>query len=672
MVLSVVSAAGGVCSAQQVVDWQAAIAGAWSDPTRWSGGVVPNNSGPNTFIARILIPGSYQVTADINATLSGFEFNATGASLVFSGVNRTFSTTGTNVLRGASITGSGGSSFIGGGNTVLGGGGAFTNVSSMQFGGQVDIVDADDFDLCDTCLDLRGTANWMGLGRFVLEGVSGSSEILIGSGATLSATGSGNRVVTSGDAANRVVNEGTIAVNLASATDELRVEGATFLNQLGGTVRVQRGKFRTNALGSLQGARLSGGRWIVEADGEVDLLGQQVEILDTTVSLRGAGAAFGGLDTLEMIGVDGWLAVRDGKVFETSAAQPVFGVEGGIDVGEGSSIRINSTLMNVQGSALRGGYFTVAGTLELDAGPIYTLGTDLVLSGAGEIRALGTTQNLLAGLSNIESGASLELANSAAFGTAGDLTLDGRATVRAGSSLTVNGDLSAFQAGTLVGGNLQVFGTVTANNARVERVAGTLMVGRTGELLAPDGAGTVDALSFLQRVETSGVFGLDGGRVLDLTATSNLVTVAGRLVLTGSGVEGPGNTGSRLLASGYIQESSGELAISMASLSDYGSVAVDILRFGSGAAGETAGTLRLTLDAGFMAAVGDEFLLIELNPMGTILGGGFAALVVEGSGFVFQQYLGADGLGVRVVSIPAPACGALLAMGVLASRRRRA
>lgn len=666
-------AAGGVCWAQQTATWLNPVSGLWSNPSSWSGGVVPNNAGPNTFIAEILVGGNFDVSVDVDVALSGLSLAATGAQLKLSGVGRSMTTNGANLFEGVDIMGDANTTINAGGNTVMQGGGRVANVSGFTFGGTVDFLGTDDIDLCDTCVNITGDGGWGGGLGFTLEGVSGSSEIVVEQGGSLSLTGTGDRRITGMGVLNRFVNRGQLTVDLDDLSGTMDIDSALMVNDAGGSINVARGKIASNAFGSVSLGRLNGGDWKVGDQGEVDLLGVQITETAVRVELSGAGSAFGAIDSLGAVLAGGAFSINNGRDFATDIAASTFDVQGTLEVGAGSKFTVTSTLANIDAGALRAGRFVVGGELELDTGNITTLGADLVLDGAGAIVAATGGANLLTTLDDIEAAGTLELKGGAGFATVGDLTLAGALKVRSGSAMTVNGDLSAFQNGTFSGAAIEVGGDVLADNTKVQRVEGRLVVGRNGRLLMDDTGGPVDGLVFLERVESGGTFGLDGGRELDLTAMDNTVEVGGTLVLGSSGLEGPMNTGSVLLADAITQETGSTLSIGIGAIRDFGRVETGLATFGLGDPGSVAGELNLVLGAGYTAAFGDEFLVIDLTPMGSILGGGFASLTVDGvlgGGLFFEQFITSDGLGVRVV--PAPGVGVALLGGLIASRRRRA
>jgi len=187
-----VALAGGVCSAQTTVDWDVAN-GVWSDPLSWSPNTVPNNSFPNTFIARILTPGAYTVTMDIDVTLSGFRFQAAGATLDLDGPGRSFTTTGNNLYDGIRITGSPGSSIASDGVNTFTGGGELVSLSLFTLGGSNGFVGNDDLDICDTCVDFAtgSDTDWSGTGDFILDNTLAQSELV--NNGTMTVSGSGSR-----------------------------------------------------------------------------------------------------------------------------------------------------------------------------------------------------------------------------------------------------------------------------------------------------------------------------------------------------------------------------------------------------------------------------------------------------------------------------------------------
>lgn len=562
----------GSAQGQIVTDWVAGVGDNWSNPARWSGGVVPNN-GVDEYRARILVPGVYTVTLDIDVTLSGFNLEAPSATFQFSGAGRSLTTSGTNVFDGAQIQGSPACDLTANGTNTLSGGGAYTGVSSFTLGGTADFIDGDDWDLCDTCLNLEADGDWQGTGGFNLDNNTAQSEIVIEAIGSLAVTGIGSRSVTSADSANKFINRGELSIEFGDALSTLSINGAGFINENGGKVTVKNGKLFTSTLDSLSGGALSGGNWRVEGGGEVDLGAATIQTLDTGVELVGAGSSFAALNQLATIGAAGTLAISEGRNFTT----------------------------------------------------------------------------------------------------AGNLELQGTLRVGSGSALDVSGSVSAFNAGVLTSGNIELNGQILGDNTRADRVGGRLIVGLDGALLFRDNTTIEDGLAGLSRIDSGGTFGLVAGRELDLSVDNASFEVGGTLLLGSMSTEGPMNRGSKLAVSDYVQETGSVLQIGIGSTTDYGRIEAMSLTFGLGDPADLAGTLSLIVEPGVALAVGDEFLIFDLATPGGLFGSGFALLtsVGLGGGLSFEQFISLDGFGVRVV--PAPMTAAvLLGGGLLASRRRRA
>src|SRR4051794_9338686 len=88
--------AGKTARAVNVTDtWLTAATGNWTDPTKWSAGVVPNN-GADTYSVVIGATGAaYTVSLNTNDTVNDFTLNA--ASATFSQGGGTFSVIGSPI-----------------------------------------------------------------------------------------------------------------------------------------------------------------------------------------------------------------------------------------------------------------------------------------------------------------------------------------------------------------------------------------------------------------------------------------------------------------------------------------------------------------------------------------------------------------------------------------------
>jgi hypothetical protein len=537
LVLLAVQGLATPACAQDDVFWISPVSGLWSEASNWSSAPVPGLPGSENRRVNIALAGTYTVDLDFNATISGIELINSDATLRFSGPSGALTTTGDNRFTGANIAGSGSNTLTTGGLTVFSGGATLAGISAANFGGRTEFT-GDDIDLCDTCVFLTGDSAWTGGGSFNLENDSMGSEIVIETGGSLELTGAGARTIRGIGANNRVVNRGELRIALDAGADALAITDSQFQNVRGASVRIETGTLQSNLSGSLSGNSLRGGDWFVGDAGTVDTMGVQIEAIDVAVELDGAGSAFDAVNALERVAGRGALRVKNGRDFAT-AAGVAFSVEGELEVGDGSAFMVTDSLANLGGGTLQGGSFIVGGELGLmNGGAIGTLEAGLTLEGAGTVSD-GSGGDLLAGLARVGVDGVFALRSGAAFTTASDLDLDGTLDIGAGSAADVRGNLSAFQAGVFGDADLRVRGELVADNSRVEAVEGALLVGLDGRILARNGAGTVDGLSFLRQVRVGGSVELAEGRDLDVRAAGNTVEIEGDLILGATGGAGP-------------------------------------------------------------------------------------------------------------------------------------
>ena len=672
MLLLIVQGAcvGLACAQGGTATWALPQSGDWSDSSNWVGDVVPGGPGATDIRVVVDLPGSYTISLDFDASVAGLELTGPGAQLSLTAPGTNLRTTGDNLFTGANIQGGQNTSIITTGVSVFNGGATISGIGSFNLGGMVEFTGGDDIDLCDTCVAINADGVWSGASTFNLAGSVMGSDIEIGTSGSLSLVGSGDRMIRGSGINSQFIIWGMLNVSLDSAADALVLDGADFMNRSGGMVRMETGTLRSNLQGTLSGNSLRGGDWFIGDAGTVDAAGVSIEGIDVSVELSGSGSSFAALDTLKQITGRGTLRLINGRDFAAVGADG-FEVGGMLDVGDGSVFTANSGLSNLDAGTLEGGKFIVGGELKLmQGGGIETLNAELTLAGTGVIRD-DQGGDLLEALADIRDDGALELRDGAAFTTAGDLTLTGRLELGAGTNMDIRGNLDSFQAGVFGSADLRVRGDLLADNARVETVAGRLVVGLRGRLLARDGAGTIDGMLFLREIAAGGELALEGGRDLDLRATSNTVGIEGSLVLgaTGAG-DADALLGSVLMADAAEIGANSALTITIAATDNFGRIEAGQAMFGAGAAGETAGTLTINLDEGYRAVFGDRFLIVG---SADVLGSGFASLLsgTLNGGLFFEQFVDATGVGVVVV--PAPAGGALLCLGAAmgAGRRRR-
>jgi hypothetical protein len=654
--------------AQTDVFWLAPVSGLWSDAANWSSPFVPGQGGNTDVRAVVNLAGSYSIGLDFDATLSGLELSGAGAVLSLTGAGTTLETGGQNTFNGSSIVGNQSTAVRTFGSTSFAGSASFNNVGLVDLGGLTEFGD-DDIDLCDTCVFLTGSGLWGGGGTFNLQNDGIGSEVVIETGASLALLGAGGRTIQGVGGGNRFINRGELRVALDGAGDAFEVAGSTFQNAAGGSVRVEAGTLRSDLNGTLSGTSLRGGDWFVGDGGAVDAVGRTITAINAAVELSGAGSSFAAIDSLSRVADRGTFRVTGGRDFQTDAGVAAFTVDGALEVGAGSSFGVTNALANLSAGTLSGGSFVVGGSLELaQGGSIAALEAALTLAGTGAVRD-GSGGDLLASLAEIRDAGAFALRDGAVFTTAGDLALDGTLDIGRGSAADVRGDLSAFQGGVFGAADLRVRGDVIADNARVQAVEGRLVVGLGGRILARDGGGTVDGLSFLAEVRGGGSVELAEGRDLDLRATTNTVAVEGSLILGATGAGGPDALLGSVLQAGSVSfGETGALTSVIAGLDNFGRIEADAATLAPAGASGDGAALVLVVGEGYAASFGDRFLLIDAA---SITGTGFASLTVEGDlggGLFFEQF--ADATGVGVVVVPGPGGAGVLLLGLSAAVSR--
>lgn len=74
---------------QTQANWIGSTDGSWTDPTRWSTGLVPNNGSPAgaSYAATIAASGTYRVTLNAPVTVNSVTLNNQTATLAVAGTN---------------------------------------------------------------------------------------------------------------------------------------------------------------------------------------------------------------------------------------------------------------------------------------------------------------------------------------------------------------------------------------------------------------------------------------------------------------------------------------------------------------------------------------------------------------------------------------------------------
>lgn len=646
----------GLAHAQQDVFWNNQSGGVWSDAKNWQPGVVPNNNGDNLFNATLNLQDQpYVVSLDIDVTLQNFSLLWSGATLVLEDsrslvTNGDFSVVGGLLTRG-SRGGADGVVEVGGellldGATLMSAG-SITSNGSVSFGGNATI------DICNTGVDHRGAGpmSWDGGGNINIQ-MGGS--LSNGSKSTFAIAPGADRQIT-GDGTGTVTNEGTLVNGDFSrgASGTTTLSGVNFINT--GTVTVEAGALLLNSTNNLAPDNvLSDGVWNVRNGSRLGLGDAVVEQLGAEVNISGANSSFDNIASLRRVRSEGRFSISDGQNF---VAREQFGNNGEIEVGEGSTFDASKVgLGNLDGDALFGGKFIVAGNFLSGASDIRRLEGDLTL--------VGQDSNFsgINGLAEVGSAGRFALEDGRSFVTRSDLGLEQGGAVRVGSEarLDIAGRLTSNQDGVLGGGKLEILGTLTAQDLSIRQVQTELILEGIGsQVLDETGA---DALSGLNRIGANGQLRLQDGRSLSLIEdldVENLLSVEGARTRGRTGDPGLVSVSGNLH---FMEGSTLELIINGSVPSLYGQVIAVTTEIDAGA------TLSLVVNPGSEVGFGDEFFLLQT----ALLDGAFSNVTVSGlgDGLEFELTTSTNGIVARVVPTPG-ILGFFAAAGLASARRRR-
>lgn len=646
-------AVAGLAQAQQDVFWNNPQGGVWSDAGNWLPGVVPNNNAGNLFSATLdLQDAPYVVNLDIDVMLQNFSLLWGGAVLNLEDrsmtTNEDFRVVGGLITRGTR-GGPTGNVEVGGellldGATLLGAG-TITSNGSVSFAGNATI------DICNTGVDHRGagTMSWDGAGNInIAEGGSLSN----GAQSTFAITPGADRQIT-GDGTGTLSNEGLL-INGDFGRGEsgtTTLSGVNFFNT--GTVSVDAGALFINSSNNLTpDGVLSDGTWNVRNGSALSLGESEIFELGAEVNIAGPNSAFANIASLQRVRSEGRFSISEGQSF---AATDFFTNNGEVEVGQGSTFDASEGLGNLDGDALFGGSFIVAGNFLTGASDIRRLEGDLTL--------VGQDSNFqgIQGLQRVGSSGRFALEDGRTFVTQSDLALEAGGTVRVGSDarLDIAGRLTSNQEGVLGGGRFEVLGTLSASGLNIQQIQTELILEGVGsQVLDETGA---DALSSLNRIGANGQLRLQDGRSLSVIEdldVENLLSV--------EGARAPDRTfGAGLVSvSGnlhFMEGSTLELIINGSVPSLYGQVLAVTTEIDPGA------TLSLIVTPGSDVGFGDEFFLLQT----ALLDGAFSNVILSGlgDGLDFELTTTTNGIVARVV--PAPGVLGLLAPFGLAGIRRR-
>jgi hypothetical protein len=629
------AAPGGAATDLEDAFWLEAVGGSWSDASRWSTDVAPNNDDGRFFRASISVnTGPYTVHLDEDVEIGELAFAASMATIdVRSRSLRVLgsATLGAGVLRGDAH-------------------------GALRFGGVFNPSDPFQRTIfAGTRVRDVGLLEVTGASQFSGADISGVSEVRLDGDAVLDSTSirglEGEMVALSTTAQSTT---SLINYNLSSVMFTLRGTArfdATLMADIDDTCIDL--ALADLSLGGAVGPTFRGNSDIMVRDGSSLKITGGADRVSTgegpgtqqIVIDAGGGFELSDGGTFELRGVDvvndGTVAVRSGKLMTD-----------GVDV---------------QNNRLEGGRWVVQNNAEL------SLENAVVteLAAAVELRGAGSTFNAIDGLDTVAAGGRLDVMEGRAFQTQGAFMVGsgGSLAVGDGSSFDATGGLMNLSGGVLSGGALEVAGTLSASNAdAIERVENDVTLSGDGIIRGP---GASDAIVGLTSIgETGSVSALDGRDILGLSS----LTVEGALRV-GVSADVSGTRAGELVAEGahievlgdYVQAEGSELIFQIGDGS-FGSLAVggDLI-FGTDDEPGEAGTLRFEVVGDI--ELGDSFQLISAdNILGT-----FAAIEgLDVGGVRLQLEFDDQGLSVTVVPIPTPSALGLFALaGVLGTRRRR-
>ncbi len=543
--LAIVAAAGsgGAVASAAPQSWVGAVSGDWNDPTRWSGGAVPDGAGMDATIDAV--GAAYTVNLNINALVDRFVLNSVDATLLSNG--RTLS-----VNLSADLD-AGLARFTGGG---IAGAGALTNrarfeaISSVTIStasfvneGMLDIVANGSF---NSVLNRSGDMTNSGTVRLTSTAptsaglsVTGTLANAVGGSIEVEAASGGARALT----AATLENDGTVTLGASTAlngtngsytnrglftvaagrTATLSGSGTLSFNQDGGTLDNQ-GAFEVNA----EVFNFNGGT----------ITGNAVTMNGGALNIAGSGA--GAFDLISTVGYSG-------------------------DIADGQRVRVLAT--GSFNSQLSGSSFTNAGRLVLDssAGTAATLsmsgtltngasGVVEVLAGAGGGRSLTTGGLVNDGSVVIGADTSLNGGNGVYTNNASFIVQAGRTATLAGAGtlsfnqnagvldnqggFASNGEIFNFNGGTIAGNAVAINGG-TLNNLgsgsaafdlfQTVNYSGNISGAQTVRLVATGGFnGQINAGGF----SNSGVLALTStaGTSATLNASGTVVNEVGGLI----------------------------------------------------------------------------------------------------------------------------------------------
>jgi fibronectin-binding autotransporter adhesin len=521
----------------------------------------------------------------------------------------------------------------------------------------------------NTTLNGKGTISLSNNAANYMDGAAGT-EVLTNNGNTIQGSG------TLGNGSLGLVNNGTVLANQSTPL-YIRPNSSGFTNN--GTVAVNAGSLLNITAGPFTNfnsatGTLTGGTYNVTGTLQFD----NANILTNAanITLTGAGSQIGShtsanaLANFAVNAAGGRFTLGAGRNFTTGGN---FTNNGTLTVAAGDTFKVSGNLANFAGSALTGGTYNIAGTLQFGA-PGSSLSTNaaaLTLSGTGAKLLDLAGNNLLSLFNTNAAGGSFMLYGGGSFTTSGAFTNAGSIDLEKAGLLTVSGNLT--NSGTvatnnlnLLGGanRLSVTGTLTnnsganviigANNNTSDR-AGVGVLANAGTVTV--GAGAVLNLTKAAANSNTGTIALGG--TLNLWARSAL-SGNGTVNLTNGLIAGVGSaltfsSGNTIAGSGTISNlgitNNGVLFANQAApllilptaagLNNKGTLAVNAgstMQIGTSAGGALVNFAGNTLTGGIYSIAGT----LQFGAPGTTLITNAARLTLTGTGARLIDFAGND------------------------------
>lgn len=458
-----------------------------------------NSSGTET--------GAIQVGSKDTGTLTNTNNTITGYGNLGNGT-LTLVNKGTIVANGAVSTGA---------LTVQPGSGAMMNSGMLEASNQGTLILEGTFNNTGGTIEALGENGASGTANVQLMG----GTVINGGTLTTTTAGSNSGLIEGMGSVtlNGVTNSGTYAVNAGTTTTLL----GTILNSGNVTLSAS-----TLSLGN--SVTLSGKGAIVLSNSASNLIAAAGSgfTLTNGNTIEGAG-------TIQNMGI-----VNTGTISANQSAPLIIlpstsGInnKGTLSVSAGDTMKIGTSaggaLLNISGTTLNGGTYTVNGTLEFGASgtSVVTDAANIALTGSGAQMIDFAGQNILANLATVTSAGSFTIGSGANFTTVGNFTNNGKITVNTGSAFKVTGSLTNFGGSTLTGGTYTVSGKLEFAGANVVTDAANLTISGSGEI--ENSTTGSNGLKNLATIDSSGSLTLSGKANF---TTAGSLTDSGRLTVS--------------------------------------------------------------------------------------------------------------------------------------------